>query len=639
MTQRLGLWDRLSNLVSGLGTTVDKRVFAGYNFLAAQPAEVEAAYRTSWLMRKIVDIPAIDMTRAWRSWQADRDIIEIIEAEEKRLCLKHKVKRALVLARLWGGGAIVIGVKGQGTDPMQELQPERTAKGGLAYLHVFARNQITVSGEMIADPESPWFGHPTKYMLNRANGATAIDIHPSRVVAFVGQPAPEGSTLQADWFWGDPLYQSILSAIQNADLAQEGFAVLIDEAKNDIIKIPDMMAQIGSAEYEGRLKTRLSTANALKSSLRALILDSAEEWEQRQITWTGIPEIIGSYLQIVAGAADIPVTRMLGQSPKGLQSTGEGEEKDYHAMIEARQDEMLSPALDRIDEFLLRSALGSRPEEIWYRFNPLVRLTPKEAAEVESKRAQTIKTYSDTGLIEAPALATIAKTAMTESGQWPGSDEAFEENEGEWEQEGKPKPPGFGAPEDDPEAVAELETPEERETRDRRRPRRIMDARIDDARPRSLYVSRKLINADDLIRWAKAQGFETTQPADEMHVTIAFSRKPVDWMTVGDDWSSDEDGKLRVKPGGPRVVEALGDKGAVVLMFRNDSLEWRHRRIHEEGTGAQWDWPEYQPHVTITWQAGDIDLSTVEPYQGPLVFGPERFAEVVDDWEKTIEEA
>lgn len=632
MGKIIALFDRLTNVMSGMGTTADKRVYGGYNLVAADPAQVESAYRSSWLMRKIVDVPAIDMTRAWRAWQTDRDVIELLEKEERRHQLKAKVKKALILARLWGGGAIVIGVKGQGNDPMQELSPDRVAKGGLTYLHVFARHQIT-TGQMISDPESPWFGHPEKYSITPTNGK-AVDIHPSRVVAFVGQPAPEGSAMVQEWFWGDPLYQSISGALQNADLAQDGFAALIDEARLDIIKIPGLMEGVGSAEYEQRLLDRLQAAKVGQSSWRAKILDGAEEWEQRQITWAGMPDIITSYLQMVAGAADIPITRLLGTSPKGLQSTGEGEEKDYHAMIEARQDEILSPALDRIDQFLIRSALGSVPSDIWYRFNPLMRLSPKDAMQIEKDRASTIKVYSDTGILPPDALAEITKNAMTESGQWPGSEIAFENAEIDPLDE-----PDETPPEDDPEAVAELMTPEEIEAQDRRKPRRIMDrALIGDARPRSLYVSRKVVNAAEIIAWAKAQGFETTQPASELHVTVAFSRKQVDWMAVGDDWSSDPDGLLRIKPGGPRLVEALGDGNAIALLFRNDSLEYRHQRIHSESVGAEWKWPEYQPHITITWQPGDLDLAKVEPYTGPIVLGPEIFAEVVEDWEKTIVE-
>jgi phage-related protein (TIGR01555 family) len=79
-----------------------------------------------------------------------------------------------------------------------------------------------------------------------------------------------------------------------------------------------------------------------KSNWRALMLDTEDEWQQMQVNWSGIPAVMDSFLLVVAGAADIPMTRLLGQSPKGLQSTGDGEERDYQSMIKARQDELLA---------------------------------------------------------------------------------------------------------------------------------------------------------------------------------------------------------------------------------------------------------------------------------------------------------
>jgi hypothetical protein len=47
--------------------------------------------------------------------------------------------------------------------------------------------------------------------------------------------------------------------------------------------------------------------------------------------------------------------------------------------------------------------------------------------------------------------------------------------------------------------------------------------------------------------------------------------------------------------------------------------------------GAAHKWPEFLPHVTITMDATGVDLDKVEPYEGELKFGPERFAEVIPD--------
>ena len=79
----------------------------------------------------------------------------------------------------------------------------------------------------------------------------------------------------------------------------------------------------------------------------------------------------------------------------------------------------------------------------------------------------------------------------------------------------------------------------------------------DKTTPRSLYVRRDVLNPKDIMKWAKAQGFATVVP--DMHVTVMYSKQPVDWIKVGaDEFRSSEDGTLSIAPGGPRVVERFG---------------------------------------------------------------------------------
>lgn len=222
--------DGLTNLMTGAGTAADKRAHAAYAMRHADPAQIEAAYRTSWLMRKVVDLPPQDETRAWRRWQADAPTIAAIEADERRLELRHKLRRARVLARLHGGGAILLGVGPD--DPATPLDPARVARGALRYAHVLSRWELG-HGARRSDPEDPWFGQPDFFQLRGRGGD--VRIHPSRLVAFVGQALPEASVVgSASWFWGDPLMTSIEDAVKNADAAQNGFASLIDEAKVDV---------------------------------------------------------------------------------------------------------------------------------------------------------------------------------------------------------------------------------------------------------------------------------------------------------------------------------------------------------------------------------------------------------------------
>jgi hypothetical protein len=56
--------------------------------------------------------------------------------------------------------------------------------------------------------------------------------------------------------------------------------------------------------------------------------------------------------------------------------------------------------------------------------------------------------------------------------------------------------------------------------------------------------------------------------------------------------------------------------------------------------GASHDYPEYLPHVTLTYEVPEgFDPAVVVPYSGELRFGPEVFAPIDEDWKSKIEEA
>jgi Putative phage serine protease XkdF len=162
--------------------------------------------------------------------------------------------------------------------------------------------------------------------------------------------------------------------------------------------------------------------------------------------------------------------------------------------------------------------------------------------------------------------------------------------------------------------------------------------------PQPLYVYRPVVNAAEIIAWAKKAGFDTTLTADDMHVTIAYSKAPVDWMAFGESYTCDPKGQVIVKPGGPRQLANFGPDGqASVLLFASNDLSWRHAQICDGG--ASWDWDGYSPHITISYQGDSStgvdqprDLSGIEPYQGQIILGPEVFEPLTEGWGDSIVE-
>lgn len=143
---------------------------------------------------------------------------------------------------------------------------------------------------------------------------------------------------------------------------------------------------------------------------------------------------------------------------------------------------------------------------------------------------------------------------------------------------------------------------------------------------KTLYVHKKLLNGKDFVDWAKKQGFTSVLDAKDLHCTIMFSKKEVEWSTIEKDRTS-----LRVK-GGKRTVEPLGNEGAIVLKFQSDKLKERWQYYLDRG--CSFDYDDFTPHVTITYNGTDLDLSNVQPYHGPLEFGPEIMKEVDLNWHK-----
>jgi 8-oxo-dGTP pyrophosphatase MutT (NUDIX family) len=152
---------------------------------------------------------------------------------------------------------------------------------------------------------------------------------------------------------------------------------------------------------------------------------------------------------------------------------------------------------------------------------------------------------------------------------------------------------------------------------------------LDEAGPRTLFAKRPLKNGDVLAEWARGASFENVYAPEKMHVTLAWSGEPLAWPeAAGEDVSVPDANDPEWN--GTRSVERLGDEGAIVLRFASPEIEAGWRRLKD--VGAVWKHADFKPHVTFTLDGGDVDLGSVEPYAGPLDFGPEEFAEVDEDW-------
>lgn len=135
--------------------------------------------------------------------------------------------------------------------------------------------------------------------------------------------------------------------------------------------------------------------------------------------------------------------------------------------------------------------------------------------------------------------------------------------------------------------------------------------------PQITYIYRPLLNVEDIQQWANQQEIKNPSPDEDLHVTIAHSRKAIDL----DKAPLRKRELVILSP--ICTIGIFGAKRAIAVKFKSPGLQDRFKELR--AAGASWDYPEYILHITV----GFGENSIKSPYRGQFIFGPE----VLEKWE------
>ena len=384
--------DSLQNVMTGLGTQISKREHNKFQLgqLWGQ-GELEAAYQSNWIARKIVDIPADDMTREWREIKcSDADEIR---REEDRLLVPQTVNEALSWARLFGGSAILMLTD---QDLEKPLDPEKVGLGGLKRLIVFDRYEMVPETINTYNPLAANFLQPDYYTIYQGSQR----IHWTHFVRFLGAKLPRRQRIQT-WGWGDSELRKCLEDVKDIVAAKGGLAELMQEANVDVVT-RDGLADDIVTDQGARIEQRYAMYSLMKSAFKLSLLDGDEKLDRHTLNLSGVAPVMDMFFTWLSGAADIPETRFFGSSAKGLNATGEGDLKNYYDSIRSLQNSQLDHPMRTLDEVLVRSAVGNMPSDFNYDWRRLYQLNRKEEAEARRIEIETDVIALDAGLITRP---------------------------------------------------------------------------------------------------------------------------------------------------------------------------------------------------------------------------------------------
>lgn len=380
--------DGLVNVVSGLGTGKGKRAHNHFRYDGLMDwQQWQAAYETNWIARQIVDIPADDMTREWRTIKCKQ--ADDIRQEEDRLDVQACVNEALSWARLYGG-AVILPLTNQ--DLERPFQPQIVGKGGVQRLMVFDRWDLIPQSINTWDVLAENYLQPEYYILYQGSQR----IHWTHLIRFVGAKLPRRQRVLLQG-WGDSELRKCLEDIKDTVSAKDGIAELMQSANVDVITRQGLSEEL-TTDQESKIIERYTLFDQMKSIINTALLDGDEKLDRLTLNMSGIAPVLETFMVWISGAAQIPCTRLFGRSPAGLNATGEGDLNNYYDSIRGKQASQLDRPMAKLDAILVRSAVGSMPADYNYNWNRLTQPNRKEEAEAQKTEAETDQIYLDAGV-------------------------------------------------------------------------------------------------------------------------------------------------------------------------------------------------------------------------------------------------
>jgi len=394
------------NMVAQLGTQRDKS--SGGQFTLPIPLndmQLESAYATDWLSRRIIERPAADMVRAgWYYSGISTQQIDKMNQAVKRLKIVPRLLQLLSMTRLYGTAYILLGVA-DGLETNQPLERDRIRDGNLQFLTVIPKKRMTPSTTKLKPEQADGRTNmPVFYTVQpeQNSGGTSFNVHHSRVIR-LDQMSLADTTLHSDGT-GMSVLQTVYDVVLRYAGVNAAAASLVHEAKVDVIKTKGLVDKLMSDAKS--VMERFGAMALLKGINGMLVMDKDDEdYQSKTYSFTGLPELMREFSIQTAGAADMPYTILFGQSPAGMNSTGEHDTRNYYDSIATQQNWMVKPVLMDLLDVVMRSVFGAALPALEIVFQPLWQLDPKTRADIEKANSERDKAYLEAGVIHEAHVA------------------------------------------------------------------------------------------------------------------------------------------------------------------------------------------------------------------------------------------
>lgn len=376
---------------------------------------VEDAFRNDGLIIDTKTLTTEQLEQLRNTMDKEGDIKAIID------CIRW--------GRLYGGGALIANTEQDYSLPLDEKQ----LKGRRLKFLAVNRWQCMANGTSpyIADSFTLTDNLSEDERISRGSG---IQIDASRVGVFTGRTSPY---MTAAWLngWNASIFEGILEPIEQLLGAFNVTLELLSEAKIDIFKISGLADLLMSPDGENLVRKRLRIATENKNAKSSIGMDANDDYEQKQISFSGLPQLIEQIMYIMCGYLRYPVSKLFGKGSSGF-SSGDDDIENYNGNVDS---DVRVPARNLI-RWVVRlrcfQLFGRELPDFTPRWKPLKVMSEKEQAEINSRKLADYLQLSDRQIMTKQQVA----RKLTEDGYILFSEDEIEDIDNTFEPENYANP-------------------------------------------------------------------------------------------------------------------------------------------------------------------------------------------------------
>ena len=354
------------------------------------------AYTDQGILQLVVDQPVDDAIRGGlkiRSPELDDDDILALQEDLEEHADLETYAQGRKWGRLYGGGGLIINA---GQDPTVPFDIERIGKKTPLEFYPVDRWELgaPLTGSPV-DQYKPMFNSELPFLYY------GHPVHHSAVLKFKGKEAP--SMFRSLYMgWGMSELERLIRSYNLYTKNQNVVFEMLDESKIDVFGIQGFNSALASATGTQDVAKRVALAAQMKNFQNALVMDAVDTYTQKQLTFSGLSEILSQIRIGMASDCHMPLTKLFGITPTGLGNNDDLE--NYNCMVETEVRSKDRRHITTILKCRARKLFGFTPRLFW-QYQPLRELSPLDQSTVQTQKLNRILAAFAQGLMTGEMAA------------------------------------------------------------------------------------------------------------------------------------------------------------------------------------------------------------------------------------------